>query len=307
MRNLILIATLFLFVINAFSQEENADSKDDILRNKNGAAILPQKGDIAIGIDLAPFFTYAGNMFNDNTNNLAPSITFMNSTYNDVALGNVNAPTTSRVYGKYFLTDNSALRVSVEYTGVNDVDKIYVRDDAAFSQNPLSNNKVVDQRQVKGSTVIIGLGFEKRRGYRRLQGFYGAGVYYIHQTYSANYQYSNPYAELNTNPTSHDFDGNVLVNGDRVTERNYGNSLGLGLNGFIGVEYFILPKMSIGAELAWGMMYSSTNQSSETYETMEGSTGVVKDDITSPGSSFFGKGTMNPSNASASMFLSFYF
>jgi hypothetical protein len=41
--------------------------------------------------------------------------------------------------------------------------------------------------------------------------------------------------------------------------------MGIGLRGFIGVEYFIIPKISVGAEYGWGfaMMSSKTSVTTE--------------------------------------------
>ena len=43
-----------------------------------------------------------------------------------------------------------------------------------------------------------------------------------------------------------------------------------GLRGFIGAEYFVLPKMSIGGEFGWGFGLMSVGASTETWITDDG-------------------------------------
>ena len=38
----------------------------------------------------------------------------------------------------------------------------------------------------------------------------------------------------------------------------------------VGIEYFILPKLSLGAEYNWGIIYHSTGSSDESKEFTEG-------------------------------------
>ena len=53
----------------------------------------------------------------------------------------------------------------------------------------------------------------------------------------------------------------------RDTESKNGNTLMIGLNGFIGVEYFIASKISIGAEYGYGFSMASTGNGETTTES----------------------------------------
>ena len=93
----------------------------------------------------------------------------------------------------------------------------------------------------KASTLALsaGLGKEWRKGSTRLQGFYGADA-------TINFT-STKWTETNNAVANASFDA--------------GTNFGLGLNGFIGAEYFILPKMSIGAQYNYGLNIASNGKS----------------------------------------------
>jgi hypothetical protein len=89
------------------------------------------------------------------------------------------------------------------------------------------------------TTLVAGLGKEWRRGSTRLQGFYGVD------------------GLLSFNRESTDGDENKSK-----------SRLGVGARGFLGCEYFIIPKISIGLEYGYGVMVQSEN--SETYINIGG-------------------------------------
>src|SRR5690606_21542546 len=95
-----------------------------------------------------------------------------------------------------------------------------------------------------------------------------------------------------------DVDGQGNTNNARITEMKSGLGFGLGLRGFIGAEYFVLPRLAIGGEFGWGLVFVSQGASSTTYET-EGftATGTVEQietrTIEGAKSSMFGVDTDN--------------
>jgi hypothetical protein len=133
MKKLLFIVVLVGLSIPAFNQV-----RDSVLLNKNGINILPEKGDIAIGIDAVPFL----NLINSKGNN--PGFNFIN-----------NIPSISL---KYFNSNHSALIMDfiVGYSSVKDGDE----DLTQFSQDTKSS-------------IGINFGYEKRLGKSRVQGFYG--------------------------------------------------------------------------------------------------------------------------------------
>lgn len=117
----------------AFNQEG-----EKVLLNKSGINILPEKGDIAIGIDAVPFL----NLLNNKGN--SPGFYFIN-----------NLPSISL---KYYNSSNTVFRMGVliGYSSVKD------------------NDDVSDQftKNANGS-FGLSFGYEKRLGKSRVQGFYG--------------------------------------------------------------------------------------------------------------------------------------
>jgi hypothetical protein len=101
----------------------------------------------------------------------------------------------------------------------------------------LSNNSATNVAGVKtvdtDLNLEVGIGKEWRRGKTRLQGFYGydliAGLDLINST--------------KTTP----------VSGPSSTVKNSGVGFNVGAQGFLGAEYFIFPKIAIGAQYTYGV------------------------------------------------------
>ena len=160
--------------------------------------------------------------------------------FGQVAGGNVpagggftaNSPVTNAFVGKKFITDKTAYRVIANF---------------GFGSNNFNGGAIPGT----GGTVVFntyksssfnlqaGLGKEWRKGSTRLQGFYGADALVGFA--------STKWTETN-NPGGNDsFDA--------------GTSINLGVTGFIGAEYFILPKMSIGVQYNYGLQIASNGAS----------------------------------------------
>lgn len=90
--------------------------------------------------------------------------------------------------------------------------------------------------------LTAGYGKEWRRGATRLQGFYGADALLF----------------LGSN-------SNKQVNPGNTTEFKSGMSIGIGGQGFMGAEYFVFPKISIGAQYNYALFVSSSPKSKTTY------------------------------------------
>ena len=82
-----------------------------------------------------------------------------------------------------------------------------------------------------GFDLTLGYGKEWRKGKTRLQGFYGAD------------------AMINVNSST-----TKTVAGTTTTTVKSGLGFGVGAQGFIGAEYFIFPKISMGAQYTYGLM-----------------------------------------------------
>jgi hypothetical protein len=190
------------------------------LTSKKGEKILPEANDWAIGLNAHPIISTIGSIMNPG------------------APGSIVSPFgASTITGKMFKDDKTAYRAMVALD--------FGSSSSGTITNPLGpapGSGVEEKRSNSG--ITLGAGLEKRRGSTRLQGYYGgmASLSYNGGT-SYEYSYASP-----ASPT-----GNVKsIKG--------GSTFGLGVNGFLGAEYFFLPKMSIGAEYWWGLNFSSTGE-----------------------------------------------
>lgn len=258
------------------------------LTSKKGEAYLPEAGDWAVGIDAMPIVNYFGNFIGGNGSNYGtPSWDFNNSF--------------QTITGKYFVDATTAYRAHVRLGFGSDKGSEMVADRSFTGtiEYPSSQAPEVENTFKMGSTNIgLGGGIEMRRGAGRLQGFYGGELGIMLASEKATYTYGNA---LNQNTT-----GNVDVDADddmgslttdpfgntaRITEWKSGSMFGLGLRGFIGAEYFVLPKLSVGGEFGWGLGFMSGGTSSTTMESegLNGSGNEVRGEFTEEvanGSSF---------------------
>lgn len=153
----------------------------------------------------------------------------------------VNFVRNNSFVGKKYTSEKNAYRV-VANLGVG----------SSTDTNPSGLNTV--ETKSSGFDLSFGLGKEWRKGKTRLQGFYGAdALLAINST-------------KNTNTT------NVTATGTLVnsTEVKSGLGLGLGVQGFLGAEYFIFPKFAIGAQYTYRVGFDMQGKS-ETTVTVPGS------------------------------------
>lgn len=116
--------------------------------------------------------------------------------------------------GKKFTSDKTANRVIANFAfGSN-------------SSESASGTKVA----TSGMDLSLGLGKEWRKGSTRLQGFYGADVL----------------LNLNSGSTK-----TTSTGYEKVVKSGLG--FGIGAQGFLGAEYFLFPKISIGAQYTYGL------------------------------------------------------
>ncbi len=203
--------------------------------NKAGQTLIPEAKDFAIGVDASPMLRYLGNIFNSSGNNAPEFSGFQGA-----------------LYGKYFLTDKSAIRVRLNLNLRNSQESETVRDDQRVAADPLDvNASTVDYRTTNSSTFDLRLGYEMRRGYGRLQGFWGGEVLIGRQRSKVDYDYGNAMTSLNQSPSAAWGSGTV-----RPVSEVSGTNIRFGLGGFAGVEYFFAPKIAIGGEL--GLAFYST-------------------------------------------------
>jgi hypothetical protein len=278
MKNIIILLMLLCFV-PAFAQ----DTEQPATTSKSGVAILPAAGDIAIGADALPYLNYLGNIFNNTANNT-------------LALGSNN------LYFRYHLTDNSAVRAILSVVSTKNITRNYVQDDAAVLADPLTNAVVEDKSTTVVNGYALNVGYMMTRGTGRLQGFYGAQVGYGFNRTTMSYQYGNNITIANTAPTTFQW-GRVA---ERKLEVDNGITQNLGLGIFAGVEYYFLPKICVGGEVALSYGYQWSSQSNSKNEKMIGGKIVEIDKQVSPGNKFFSLTTFRPATYGG-LYLMFHF
>ncbi|MDD4603452.1 MAG: hypothetical protein PHF97_06560 [Bacteroidales bacterium] len=270
------------------------------LTSKKGIPILPEAGEYGLSIDAVPFFEYAGNLFNGNSFNNAP-------TWDFPGLGQHGNPMIT-ISGKYFKTANTAYRGRVRIGYDNKTIKNTLWDQT--DTNMVDLKTVEDKWTYSSLDISIGLGIEKRRGKGRVQGIYGAMVNLSVSTAGNKIKYGNEMSAKYPTPLSTDYPWVEEENGYatspasyRVTKDNDGLTFGIGVNAFVGVEYFFAPKMSIGGEFDFGIMFASTGKSKYTVESFDG-TSVKTAETKTGGATHF---CIDNSNTGGAINLTFYF
>ncbi len=234
------------------------NAQTTMVKNDNGFVVTPEAGDWALGADASPILNYVGNMFNGSTGNSLNN-----------AFVNNNA-----IFGKYFTDENTAYRASLRITTVSS--KVVTLTDTSTTATP---SYVTDETKQSGFGFYLSGGLEKRRGHGRLQGYYGGelglgfgGVPTVTNTYGEALSANNPVAS-------------------RDLEVKTGATFSLGLRGFIGAEYFVIPKLSLGVEFGWGLAFRTTGEGETSSEGWDGTAVVTKTTRDSGKSNSFGFGT----------------
>ncbi len=259
---IVAICMAFCVSLSMYSQ---AEERNEEVVTKSGRHILPQAGDIAIGVDATPFLEYAGNLFTDAYND-APK-------FDNVTL-----------YGKYFLSQDRAIRAKLRLNLGSEIHKGSVMDDLKSNSNSYAT--VEDKQTIKHTDIQLEVGYEFRRGYGRLQGFYGAGVAIGCENLQTDYEYGNAMTNSNRTPSTTNFvTGTTIYPSSRILEASTGTSFNIGINGFVGVEYFVAPKLSIGAEFSANLAYAFSGKGKfkqENYNSTKSSVEIIDADVYSP-------------------------
>lgn len=281
-------------------------ASDSVLRSKRGFIILPEANEWALGISANPFFTYLGNIFNNTANNNAPTV---NYTSNSVGSIFTNANNNVAIFGKKMIDAHTAYRARFNVSSGTTINKATIAQDQV-TPNPSIPAFVDDWQKVSRTTVVLSAGMEKRRGKGRVQGIYGAELVIGFTSGKTTYQYGNPFSLNFNTPGSTNFTGsnNAQNAGSRVTENKSGASFLVGARGFVGVEYFIAPKISLGGEFGYMLGFQTTGKSYLTTESWNSTTNTAQkiktDSYNNNGLSSIGIGL---DNLNGSINLLFYF
>lgn len=243
---------------------------------------IPKEGDFGISVGLNPILKYIGNAFNNSQNNDLESLggepfAKYQDKFNDSGL----MPDVS-IMGKYMFSDQWGLRANIGLNLGAIYDREYVQDDKAVLLNGLSEDKVIDQSKTTRNGVSIMLGGEYRKGEKRVQGVFGMGLLFALQNSKTTYSYGNEMTTVNQLPST---SAVGVVNGTKRTLMTNGEGADVyaGLTGSAGIEYFIAPKISLGAEVNLSAYYifksqriSVTEEYNPTKEIIEENTDLIK-------------------------------
>lgn len=294
----LVLAALTLVTVTARSQETEVQ-------------YTPKTGNYAVSVSAIPMTRYVGQFFNGAAANSYDE--FGGQTYlgGDVKTGQFQkiAPLMS-ISGKYFFDKETALRVNLGLIYQRSYRKTYADDDEAHALNPFSKQKVIDTRLRNNTGMSVMVGLEKRAGKERLQGVYGVGLLFAMNNIVDKYTYGNAITEVNQSPSVSNGGAVAAMNGfsyNRLLKNyNLGASLHGGIVTFVGVEYFLIPKMSIGGEVNFTAL-ASFDQAQ--YQELEGfsTVDIAKREWTelkSPSSNYITVGT---GNIGGNVTLNFYF
>ena len=265
----------------AFTLLASTTFSQELAKTKNGKVLNPEAGDWGISIDAEPFINLASDLVHIGAaaSEDAPLFDGLNGL----------APTYS-ISGKYFMSSKMAYRGTIRLYTDNERTTSGITFDPNASgvtwPNSLSTDyKTKDVMSKSDWSIGLGGGVEWRKGTKRLQGYYGceAIIAMARSTKSYNYEYDviapnsdNNFATLDNYTT--DFDttdlvGNIeIVPGDfssRTIRERQAMTTALGIRGFVGVEFFVAPKISVGGEFGWGMGVSHTGRSSKKEEGVD--------------------------------------
>ncbi len=242
-----------LFVLALFSCQValSQETEGFSLVSKKGVNILPESGDIALGINASPFLSYIGGFFS-NVGAGAPAFTF-------------TAQNPGQIYVKKMLSDRKAIRLAFrlglsQYTEPQGTD-------------PDEDIKYVNSAAALGLQVALENAFAYKS---RVRGYYGAGVMIT----------KDPYVDaLGIGTISY----KDAEDSDNNWKEKGGIGIGAGIGGILGVEVFFAPKISLAGEFNIGLMVNKTTdriytEEGEDDEIVERGTTTLGFDNTASGS-----------------------
>lgn len=291
----------------AFSQTETKPQREK-KQLKDYSEYLPKTGDVAIGFSLNPLANFVGNMFNSSTWN----------SLDDLAAEPMLCPTPNiaAIMAKYMLTDQLGIKANLGF-GCNIYSKNgYIVDDAAMMMNPLSEAKVIDTYKVNKLSGSIALGVDYHVGKQLpVQGVFGVGIIYAlgHETHQ--YRYGNAITELNQNPSYNTSifptaptTGTIpyMSNARMLSDQAINLIHRFGAYASVGIEWFVAPKISLGANVNLNICYTLNPARETIYEGWNNATSQVEQytDLVAPASHGF---TFSTDNIGANLLMNFYF
>lgn len=297
MKKILCVLMAAMLVVPAFAiDQEKIDEK----AKHDYTNWLPAKGDWFIGFSLDPVTTFVGNLLNGSTG----------TSLKDFAGESMVQPMAS-IMGGYMLTDQLSVNANIGLNLVRTHTHTYVTNDLALMLDPLSRLKVEDIKNLSETSGSIALGVEYRVGKRAVQGVFGGGVVYAFGTSNTTYSYGNAITEANQKPSiassvSYESYDSYIPNARPLKNFSADGKHQLGLYASVGFEWFVAPKIALGANVNLDLLYSWNPNQYVTYEGWNIQT-LAKEEVTdlkNPISSGFSFGT---NNIGANLLMKFYF
>jgi hypothetical protein len=303
-KNIVLLSTLAITSL-ASAQTTTTAVNDPTLRSKKGTPILPENAEYALGVGANPFLTYVGNFLHGNSATGSATFDTPGNPINQIALFG------KKITSIGFSTEAYRARLLLNVGTVTN--RATIAKDTAFG-SILQPKFVIDAQKVNRTDIVLGVGKEWRRGKGRVQGIYGFEGILSFSSLNFKYNYGNAIDSVNNAPLTTSLGNNNIVAGvapradiRKVTEKT-GTNFGLGARGFVGVEYFFAPKISLGGEFGYTLGYKYQAKGSVTTEQWESITNkvvTVKQEVYNNGGfKSFGLGL---DNLGGSINLLFYF
>lgn len=218
------------------------------------------------------------------------------------------------IAGKYMVSDKSALFLNVGWIYNYNHNNYYANDDAALYLDPFSRAKVIDTREDQITGLNVSFGGERRIGKGKVQGVFGGGIMYAFSYYDIRYSYGNAITSINQQPSISDDLYSDISNPDvpgvsyqrYLSEFNITPTHYIGLTGYAGVEWFVAPKVSVGAKLYLTAAYRFLSGDYYTAEGYNYLTGQVEEwtELLRPSSHGF---RFNRDNVGMDISFNFYF
>ncbi len=287
MKKKALFAAVMISTVLANAQE-GTSVDPTVIKNRKGQEVLPKAGDIALGF------------------NAVPVIDFLVQSIKVGAVSGTSAGTTSQftqnagqqIVGKYFLDGKTAIRARFGFNSLSTTQTNLVQDSKAVYAASLSGTPediraasiltVEDKRSFVQNNLVLAVGYEKRRGYGRLVGFYGAEIGVSRTAQKESRSYGNEFSDqYNTVFTNNFVSGATSVQNPagtatRLKEEKIDATWGIGARGFIGVEYFVFAKISIAAEYGFGYSFARSKnlqRKQDTYLVGQNGPTVVEEKV----------------------------
>ncbi len=196
---------------------------------------------------------------------------------------------------KYRLAEHWNIRGSIGFNGSHLDYTEYVRDDLAFALNANSENKVADHLKADLNSTNIAVGAEFTAGPRNLKFVAGINLLYAFAGGKMKFDYGNAITAANPVPSTviagsgyDDFPGGKGIAWGRPTERkNAGFTHGFGIQADMGIEWFFVEHLSLGAMVTFTpVMFMKQSQTFTKYEGFSAQSGQVEEynRLVSPGS-----------------------